>query len=52
MAMTQLTQNGYILNHWITVTWVSMAALYTYWAIARDMLNFFKRRAGKTLEVD
>ena len=52
MPMTQLTPAGYVLNHWITVIWITLAAIYTYWACLHDMLNFFKSRAGKSLDVE
>ena len=32
----------YILNHWVTIVWLSAAALYAYYAVIADLVTMVR----------
>ena len=46
MALTQLTEGGYVVNHWITILWCSAACVYTYLNCIIDMISAIHKKFG------
>ena len=39
-----MSESWYVLNHLITVTWLSLAALYAYGAVIADLVKMVRDR--------
>ena len=37
-----LSEIGYVINHWITIVWLSAAAVYAYYAVIADLVKTVK----------
>ncbi len=33
---------GYIINHWVTVAWLSLAGLYVYYVVIADLVKVIR----------
>ncbi len=42
-----LSRGEYIINHWFTVCWITLATIYTYWAVIADIIEARKLRKEK-----
>ena len=40
-----MSELWYILNHWVTIAWLCLAALYAYYAVIADLVTMV--RSGK-----
>ncbi len=46
-----MSELWYILNHWVTIAWLCLAALYAYYAVIADLVVVVrnrKREQGQT----
>lgn len=52
MSMMNLTEGGYVFNHYLAVLWCTGAGLYSYIVCIIDLVNAIKvKKGGKhTLE--
>ena len=39
-----MSELWYILNHWITIVWLCLAALYAYYAVIADLVVIVRNR--------
>ena len=37
-----MSELGYLFNHWVTVIWLSAAALYAYFAVIADLVKMVR----------
>ncbi len=37
-----ISKNDYIVNHWYTVAWLTIATVYVYQAVISDIIGFFR----------
>lgn len=44
MALTQLTEGGYVFNHWLCVLWCTVAGIYSYIVCIIDLVNASKAK--------
>ena len=39
-----MSELWYVLNHWVTIAWLFLAALYAYYAVIADLVIIVKNR--------
>lgn len=39
-----MSELWYILNHWVTIAWLFLAALYAYYAVIADLVVIVRDR--------
>lgn len=39
-----MSELWYVLNHWITIVWLCLAALYAYYAVIADLVTIVRDR--------
>ena len=39
-----LSESGFIINHWITIAWIVAGAVYSYYAIFKDIIDAKKAK--------
>ncbi len=42
-----MSELWYVLNHWVTVVWLALAALYVYYAVLADVIAMVRDRNKK-----
>lgn len=42
----------YILNHWVTIAWLVLAALYAYYAVIADLVVIVRDRRREREQTD
>lgn len=39
-----MSELWYVLNHWVTIAWLVLAAIYAYYAVIADLVVIAKNR--------
>ena len=39
-----MSELAYVLNHWVTIVWLFLAALYAYYAVIADLVVIVRNR--------
>ncbi|MDE0120963.1 MAG: hypothetical protein OXS33_04460 [bacterium] len=39
-----MSELWYVLNHWVTIAWLVLAAFYAYYAVIADLVIIVKNR--------
>ena len=42
-----LSETGFVINHWITIIWLILAAAYSFYVIFKDIIDAKKETTNK-----